>query len=197
MDRSGRGAALAGRLSYNAIDSDPIWSVVNGQRATPYAWGSWWGGIYMRQLGVDGKFAPNTPEIHLAARSNHAIEAMSIVYRDGFYHLFASFDVCCNGSKNNYRIAHHHYDSTRDTGGFDAYLQIRDLTWTGDGWPQLLGPSTDLGGTGKVIVNQHSGLCLGNWEFNTNPGAEVRWYTCNNNTVQRWRFAWCASSGAA
>ncbi|MBB5803502.1 arabinan endo-1,5-alpha-L-arabinosidase [Saccharothrix ecbatanensis] len=230
------------RMAYNAIDPDTAWTVVNGKRVTPYlVWGSWWTGLYIRQLGTDGKFAPNTPEVHIASRPNGAIEAASIVHRDGYYHLFASFDICCKGANSSYRvmygrsrsitgpyldrngvdmldgggtqliasygnvrgpghqdvfddngtfrIVHHYYDSTRDTGPFDAHMQIRDLAWTSDGWPQLLGPSTELGGTGKAIVNQHSRLCLDDWEWNTTPGATVRMYTCNGSNAQQWHVS--------
>ncbi|ONI91462.1 hypothetical protein ALI22I_08990 [Saccharothrix sp. ALI-22-I] len=54
-----------GGMSYNVIDSDPIRSVVNGQRATPYlAWASRWRSV-PGQLGVQPQPRRRSPLVHL------------------------------------------------------------------------------------------------------------------------------------
>lgn len=82
-----------------------------------------------------------------------------------------------------FRLIHHWYDSTNN----GAYtFDVRDLAWTSSGWPTLLGPSPNLGGTGTTVTNAHNGLCLDDWEWNTTPGAAVRQYTCGTAAVQQW-----------
>ncbi|WP_026923502.1 RICIN domain-containing protein [Glycomyces arizonensis] len=47
----------------------------------------------------------------------------------------------------------------------------------------------DTGGepdTGQQIRNRHSGLCLDDYDFGTEPGAEVRQWTCNGQDNQDW-----------
>ncbi len=43
----------------------------------------------------------------------------------------------------------------------------------------------DHGGVHRLI-NRNSGLCLDDYNFVTDPGAEVRQWTCNGQTVQNW-----------
>ena len=40
----------------------------------------------------------------LASRGGGPIEAPAIVYRDGSYYLFVSFDFCCRGADSTYKI---------------------------------------------------------------------------------------------
>lgn len=98
-------------------------------------------------------------------------------------------DVLNDGG--TYRLVHHYYDSTRNGASF---MQIRDLSWTADGWPQLLGPSRQLGQAGVTIRNRHSNLCLDDYNFATNPGAEVRQWTCVSGNQQQW---WVSSPGTS
>jgi arabinan endo-1,5-alpha-L-arabinosidase len=39
----------------------------------------------------------------IASRNGDAIEASSIIYHDGFFYLFVSFDACCQGVNSTYR----------------------------------------------------------------------------------------------
>ncbi|AOX44902.1 RICIN domain-containing protein [Microbacterium sp. BH-3-3-3] len=41
-------------------------------------------------------------------------------------------------------------------------------------------------GTAQEIRNQHSSMCLDNWDSGTLPGTEVRQYSCGEGDVQRW-----------
>lgn len=170
---------------WNAIDPNISFDTNN----TPWlAFGSFWDGIKMRRIDpATGKLDANDPKLYdLASRGGGPIEAPAIVYRDGWYYLFTSFDACCRGTKSTYRIivgrsqqitgpyvdrankalltgggsevlttqgriigpggqsilldtgtyrlVHHYYDGT-DKGV--PKLQINDLSWTSDGWPQV------------------------------------------------------------
>jgi len=41
---------------------------------------------------------------NIARRSSTAIEAPYIVYKNGYYYLFVSFDLCCRGVESTYKI---------------------------------------------------------------------------------------------
>jgi arabinan endo-1,5-alpha-L-arabinosidase len=80
--------------------------------------GSFWGGIKMRRIDPQtGKLSQEDTRLYaLASRPRApdparpdgpgapAIEAPFIVYHDGYYYLFVSFDFCCRGPKSNYNI---------------------------------------------------------------------------------------------
>ena len=80
--------------NYNAIDPDYIEGKL--------AFGSFWDGIKMIDIGADGKRA-GTAVYNLASRGGGAIEAASIVHVGSFYYLFVSFDKCCAGTSSTYR----------------------------------------------------------------------------------------------
>jgi hypothetical protein len=74
---------------------------------------------------------------------------------------------------------------------------VQKISWNADGTPNLGVPvstSTVLAGpSGEVntarrahIRNQHSGLCLDDYNWVTTPGAEVRQWTCAEVPVQDW-----------
>ncbi|WP_198586746.1 RICIN domain-containing protein, partial [Glycomyces xiaoerkulensis] len=46
----------------------------------------------------------------------------------------------------------------------------------------------DLGNGYHAIRNAYSGLCLDDYEWGTEDGAEVRQWTCNGNEVQQWEI---------
>jgi beta-xylosidase len=80
--------------NYNAIDPDYIEGKL--------AFGSFWDGIKMIDIGADGKRS-GTAMYNLASRGGGAIEAGSIVHNGSFYYLFVSFDKCCAGTSSTYR----------------------------------------------------------------------------------------------
>jgi arabinan endo-1,5-alpha-L-arabinosidase len=85
---------------FNAIDPN----VIVDTEGTPWlSFGSFWDGIRMARLTLDGERADQ--ELHaLASRGGGAIEAPFIVRRCGYYYLFVSFDRCCNGASSTYNI---------------------------------------------------------------------------------------------
>jgi arabinan endo-1,5-alpha-L-arabinosidase len=88
--------------NFNAIDPN----VVLDAGGTPWlVFGSFWDGIRLRKLDVStGMPATDDAAYHsIASRGGGAIEGPSIILRDGYYHLFVSFDACCQGVASTYR----------------------------------------------------------------------------------------------
>jgi arabinan endo-1,5-alpha-L-arabinosidase len=88
---------------FNAID--PFRIDASDGRAY-LAFGSFWSGIKLTELNPEtGKLIrPDTPPVALASRNGGAIEAASILERDGKFYLFVSFDQCCKGVVSTYNI---------------------------------------------------------------------------------------------
>jgi arabinan endo-1,5-alpha-L-arabinosidase len=102
---------------FNAIDPN----IVLDKKNQPYlSFGSFWTGIKMRRIDpVTGKLSTADTKIYsLATRAVpdlpeppkpglpadwQAIEAPFIVHHKDYYYLFVSFDLCCRGTKSNYR----------------------------------------------------------------------------------------------
>lgn len=88
---------------WNAIDPN---IVVDAQGRMWMSFGSFWSGIKM--IRIDPKTGKRTgSDFHsLAARpaNGGAVEAPVIVYRNGYYYLWVSFDSCCRGADSTYRI---------------------------------------------------------------------------------------------
>lgn len=102
----GEVVASTGGDDFNAIDP----GVVTDADGTPWmAFGSFWSGIRMVELSwPSGLRADLAAEpLRLADRQSppNAIEAPSIVARDGWYYLFVSLDSCCRGLGSTYKIA--------------------------------------------------------------------------------------------
>jgi len=89
---------------WNAIDPNRVVDT-DGQPWLTY--GSFWSGIKLCRLDPStGKPVPAEPTVYaLATRPDvGAIESPCVVYRDGSYYLFVSFDCCCRGVDSTYRI---------------------------------------------------------------------------------------------
>lgn len=153
--------------------------------------GSYWTGIKVVEVDpATGKPKPDAEIQAVASRpdnASHAIEAAFVIFHDGYYYLFASWDFCCDGADSTYKIVvgrsrtatgpyvdadgkpmldgggtlvfegnerwrgpGHNGIITTDAGQWmilhtydmhhlDAQriLQVRPLTWTKDGWPQV------------------------------------------------------------
>ncbi|MFD7658383.1 family 43 glycosylhydrolase [Actinosynnema sp. NPDC059797] len=95
-------------------------------------------------------------------------------------------------------IAYHANDTASQGCGTTRTTRVQKVSWNADGTPDLgvpvsrstvlAGPSGEpSNGTKRVRVrNQHSNLCLDDYNFGTAPGAEVRQWTCNGLAVQQW-----------
>jgi arabinan endo-1,5-alpha-L-arabinosidase len=88
---------------FNAID--PFRIDTSDGRAY-LAFGSFWSGIKLSELNPEtGKLIrADAPRIPLASRHGGAIEAASVIERDGKFTLFVSFDQCCKGVASTYNI---------------------------------------------------------------------------------------------
>jgi arabinan endo-1,5-alpha-L-arabinosidase len=87
---------------FNAIDPNLSFD----ESCTPWlAFGSFWDGIKLRQVDpATGLLSTtDTTTYSLASRNGGAIEAASIISHNGFYYLFVSFDLCCQGISSTYR----------------------------------------------------------------------------------------------
>ncbi|MCC8250445.1 glycoside hydrolase family 43 protein [Saccharothrix luteola] len=113
------------------------------------------------------------------------------VYGPGHHSFFTSPD----GTET--WIAYHANDSASQGCGKTRTTRVQKISWNADGTPNLgvpvststvlPGPSGETGGGPRVrIRNEHSTLCLDDYNLVTTPGAEVRQWTCNNLAVQDW-----------
>ncbi len=89
--------------NYNAIDGNVLQDP-EGQWWLSF--GSFWTGIKLTRLDPNtGKPDTQPPVLaSLADRPGHAIEAPFIVWRNGYYYLFPSYDSCCQGAGSTYNI---------------------------------------------------------------------------------------------
>lgn len=98
--------SLPGDL-WNAIDPN----LVLDENGDPWlAWGSYWHGIFIQRIDpATGMLATGSEAINLAdhtdASGRHrVIEAPFLVRRDGYWHLFTSWDQCCQGAASTYHV---------------------------------------------------------------------------------------------
>ncbi|MBO0609343.1 arabinan endo-1,5-alpha-L-arabinosidase [Myceligenerans salitolerans] len=130
-----------GETHYNAIDP----GVVEDGDGKPWLlFGSFWGGIQLLPLEwPSGKPAGGAEPVTVASRvgvPDNAIEAPFVVERDGWYHLFVSWDKCCSGVDSTYRIM---VGRSREITG--PYLDA-------DGKDMVLGGGTEVvSTTGRMI----------------------------------------------
>jgi arabinan endo-1,5-alpha-L-arabinosidase len=87
--------------NWNAIDPSVL---VTAESDAWLAFGSWLSGIKLVHLDSTGSHA-DASMVDLAARPDpDQIQAASLVYRNGFYYLFASFDSCCAGVDSTHKL---------------------------------------------------------------------------------------------
>ncbi|MGC1156239.1 MAG: arabinan endo-1,5-alpha-L-arabinosidase [Acidobacteriaceae bacterium] len=152
---------------YNAIDPN---FVLDGQHHAWLVFGSFWSGIKMRRLDDrTGKLSTSDEKIYaLATRRRpeipapappglppdwEAIEAPFIVHRGDYYYLFVSWDLCCRGTKSNYRTMVGR--GTRVTG---PYVDDHGVPMMqGGGTPLLSGNTRWLGPGGESVLMQTPG----------------------------------------
>ncbi|MBN1560673.1 family 43 glycosylhydrolase [candidate division KSB1 bacterium] len=86
---------------YNAIDPNIC---MDAQGKIWMSFGSFWSGIKIVELDSSTWKPPNDRLQSIASRGGDAIEAPYIIFRNGYYYLFVSFDLCCRGVNSTYRI---------------------------------------------------------------------------------------------
>jgi len=89
--------------NYNAIDPNLTFDA----QGNPWlAFGSFWTGLKLRRLDPQTfkLSSSDTTTYALASNPNgDAIEASYLIYRSGYYYLFASIGLCCKGSASTYQ----------------------------------------------------------------------------------------------
>jgi arabinan endo-1,5-alpha-L-arabinosidase len=88
--------------NYNAIDPELI---TDNNGNVWLAFGSFWTGIKMVAIdpSTGKRLASNSTVYSLANRGGSGIEGPSMMYHNGYYFLFTSWDACCNGVNSTYR----------------------------------------------------------------------------------------------
>jgi arabinan endo-1,5-alpha-L-arabinosidase len=91
----------SGAQAFNALDPDLS---IDASGNPWLVFGSYFDGIHVVKLDPS-TMKPTGTMSSIAARPN-GIEGTNIVYDNGFYYLFASIDMCCQGVNSTYKIAY-------------------------------------------------------------------------------------------
>lgn len=97
------GVAISSNNSnnYNAIDAD----LAVDEYGDPWmTFGSWNSGIKLTRLNP--LTMKPVGQLYSIASKGGGIEAPDVIYRQGYYYLFVSLGVCCDGVNSTYRIAY-------------------------------------------------------------------------------------------
>ncbi len=150
-----------GVTDWNAIDPNVIIDVDGNPWLT---FGSFWDGIQLVALEKDLKTPKGKPTTiarrrlpesvaHLQPHANtNAIEAPFIVYHDGYYYLFVSYDYCCKGLDSNYKTA---VGRSRNVEG--PYLDRDGNDMAAAGGTVLVAESPEYSGVGHCSVYDFDG----------------------------------------
>lgn len=77
--------------------------VIRAEDGTDYIYyGSYYGGIFARELDLAGLTAVGAPETQVTIANRY--EGAEVVFRDGFYYLFVSATDCCRGPLTGYSV---------------------------------------------------------------------------------------------
>lgn len=174
-----RGLILLSREqdAFNAIDPN---LVLDGKGGVWLAFGSFWDGIKMRRIDPkSGKLSTEDTQLYSLARRKRppnpppnppglpgnwqAIEAPFIVHHDGYFYLFVSFDLCCRGTKSNYKTMvgrskhvtgpYVDSDGTPMLEGGGTPLLVGNTRWVGPGGESIrMGADHGLGDDNDIIV---------------------------------------------
>jgi arabinan endo-1,5-alpha-L-arabinosidase len=148
--------------NFNAIDPNIL---IDAGGSVWLTYGSFWTGIYQQQIdAATGQIQSGSATYHLAERAsgvpNDPIEGSSLVYENGYYYLFVSWDYCCESdpAQSDYKIVVGRGSSPNgpflDESGVDmaagggTILLQGDATWAGPGGQTAYIDATD----GDLIV---------------------------------------------
>ena len=135
--------------TYNAIDAHFF---VDQEQIPWLVFGSTIGGIKLIELDPETlQPQPNAEFITLAQRwllqDDPIIEAPHLVYRNGYYYLFVSFNHCCLDADTQYQVR------------VGRARQIKGPYYDADHWPMFLGGGTLLiAQDGDHMATDHSDL---------------------------------------
>ena len=143
---------------YNAIDPN----VVLDARGKPWlAFGSFWNGLRLLPLTMEGTVQKGATPLNIAARPHEgpeqpgAIEAPFIVRHGGWFYLLASYDFCCRGAKSTYNVR-----VGRAKAVTGPYLDREGKLLTEDGGTTILQSGSRWKGPGHEAVLRDGGRDL-------------------------------------
>ncbi|HEY0733752.1 MAG TPA: family 43 glycosylhydrolase [Herpetosiphonaceae bacterium] len=98
--RAGPGCNFFWTFDPEVIEAPPVDEYSDPQKYIYY--GSYYGGIFVRELSADGFTAPadTAKQVTIANR----YEGAEVVLHDGYYYLFVSASNCCNGPQTGYSV---------------------------------------------------------------------------------------------
>jgi arabinan endo-1,5-alpha-L-arabinosidase len=132
--------------NYNAIDPNLI---VDSSGLWWLTFGSFWTGIKQIQLNPSNGKRLDTTVRAVAQRigGSTAIEAPFVFRHGGFYYLWVSFDLCCQGASSTYRIM-----VGRSTNVNGPYTDRNGTAMTSGGGTQVLAGHGSIHGPGHQAV---------------------------------------------
>lgn len=131
--------------NYNAIDPNVV---MDTDGRIWLSFGSFWSGIKLTELDkTTFKLKEGTRIYSIAGRNGGAIEAPFIVYKNGYYYLFVSFDLCCRGINSTYKIM-----VGRAQRIIGPYFDKNSKSMSSGGGSLLLAGDTRWRGTGHCAV---------------------------------------------
>ncbi|GAA1876295.1 family 43 glycosylhydrolase [Myceligenerans crystallogenes] len=111
------------------------------------SFGSFWSGIKMIRLDPSSGLRSGTSFYGIAGRGGGAIEAPTIHYKNGYYYLFVSFDLCCRGADSTYRVM-----AGRSTSITGPYVDKNGVAMTSGGGSEILAGHGSVHGPGHQTV---------------------------------------------
>ena len=126
---------------YNTIDPCPYYDAAANRLWLSF--GSWFGGIYVMELDPATPTRIVSPPVRIAGGGGFGIEASYIHYRNGWFYLFANWDLCCKGGQSTYRIV-----VGRSRNIYGPYLDKDGLDMRAGGGSVFLGGTADEIGPG-------------------------------------------------
>ena len=168
--------SIAGRDLWNAIDPNVV---IDEQGTGWLSFGSFWGGIKLVRLdetltklaepqewfpicrrpeGTAEDTSQTDDAITADPRGsdfdpgNGAVEAPFIVYRNGYYYLFVSYDLCCRGAKSTYKVV---CGRAKEVTG--PYVDATGVPLMQGGGTLVVGGNDRYPGAGHCAIVQHDG----------------------------------------
>ena len=153
---------------FNAIDPN----IVFDEKGHPWlSFGSFWGGIRMRQIDAKTGKPANAKLYALATRAKpehpepakpglppdwQAVEAPFVVHHGEYFYLFVSFDLCCRGTHSTYRTM---VGRSKNVTG--PYVDRDGVAMLAGGGTQILEPNSRwIGPGGESVLQRPEGDLL-------------------------------------
>jgi arabinan endo-1,5-alpha-L-arabinosidase len=138
---------------YNAIDPSIL---INTDGSVWMSFGSFFAGIKMKRIDPEtGKLDPGDRKTYdLASRgsiSGNAIEAPFMIYHNGYYYLFVSFDFCCRGAQSTYRTMF-----GRSKSLYGPFLDMEGKSMMDGGGTELMAGNARWAGPGGASLFKNS-----------------------------------------